>query len=124
MSRRAPARVAHNFERNLESIRVFLEGKASGAFDVLLDQIFETIIPNLERFPEIGFDFLARKPRSFEGMAQARALRARMGKGASIREYIAGDYLILYALQDGRVILLSIKHHLQLSFDLQGHWER
>src|SRR5262245_11214933 len=125
MSRRASARVTRNFDRNLEGIGAFLEEKQrSGAFSELLDQLFDTVIPNIERFPLIGFDFLARKPRSFEGVAQIVALQGRIGADVSIREYIFGDYLILYALLDERVYLLAIKHHLQLSFDLRGHWDR
>jgi hypothetical protein len=123
MSLRGPARIARNFDRNLENIRAYLEeNAASGAFEALLDELFETVIPTIETSPEIGFDFLARKPASFEGVPRVKALRARLGKGASIREYIAGDYLFLYLLRDEQVVFLAIKHHLQLSFDLRGHW--
>lgn len=125
MSRRASARVARNFHRNLESIRAYLEENAgSGAFDALLGELFDTLIPTLESSPAIGFDFLARRPGSFEGVPRVKALQARLGKSASIREYIAGDYLILYVLREDEVTLLAIKHHLQLSFDLRGHWGR
>jgi hypothetical protein len=125
MTGQAPARVTHNFDRNLESIRAYLEEKdRAGAFDALLDQLFETVIPNIERFPKIGFDFLARKPLSFEGAAQVISLRAKLGEASSLREYIFGDYLILYAVREARIDLLAIKHHLQLSFDLRGHWDR
>jgi hypothetical protein len=51
-------------------------------------------------------------------------LKARLDQSAVVRELIVGDYLILYALRDPDVYLLAIKHHLQLSFDLQGHWSR
>jgi hypothetical protein len=123
MSPRVSARIARNFQRNLDNIRAYLdETAASGAFDALLDALFDTVIPTIEASPQIGFDFLARRPASFEGVPRVKALRARLGKGASIREYITGDYLILYVLQDGQIVLLAIKHHLQLSFDLRGHW--
>jgi len=40
-----------------------------------------------------------------------------------LREYVLKDYLLLYALIDGAtIILLSIRHHRQLSFDFEGHW--
>lgn len=41
-----------------------------------------------------------------------------------LREYMHGDYLILYALAtpDPRVHLLSIRHHRELSFQFAGIW--
>jgi len=125
MSGRVAVHITQNFARNLEAIQAYLEGRPpAGAFNALLDQLFGTIIPNIEEFPEIGFDFLARKPRSYEGAAQVRGLQRRLGEGASIREYIVGDYLVLYARREADAHLLAIKHHLQLSFDLRAHWDR
>lgn len=41
-----------NFERNLEGIELFLtEVELPQAFDGLLDELLETVIPNLQRFP-------------------------------------------------------------------------
>lgn len=122
MSRRI-VRVTQNFHRNLEDIRQFLESQgASGAFSALLEHLFDTVVPNLERFPEMGRDFLARHPQSADGLARLESLTKRVGTKAGIREYIFGDYLILYALGKAGIHLLSIKHHRQLSFDLKGHW--
>lgn len=60
--------VTRNFDQNLESIRLFLEEQeVPHAFHALLKQIFETIIPNVERFPGIGVNFLARQPEFVEG---------------------------------------------------------
>ena len=39
-----------------------------------------------------------------------------------LREYISGDYLMLYAVRGDDLYLLSIKHQRQLSFDLKEHW--
>jgi hypothetical protein len=125
MSRGKALRVTQNFERNLDCIRAYHEERGRlTAFEELLSLLFETTLPSLESFPELGFDFLARKPQSVEGFARVSALGRRLGKGASLREYIVQDYLLLYAVLEGQVVLLSIKHHLQLSFDLRGHWGR
>ncbi len=97
--------IARNLTQNLDAIR-----------------LFDTIIPNLQRFPEMGRDLLSRRPRSVEGLSQREKLRNILKKGATIREYIGGDYLLLYAVRGEDIFLLSIKHHLQLSFDLKGHW--
>jgi hypothetical protein len=117
-------RLSATFERNLESIHAFLEEQnATAAFEMLLNHLFDRIIPNLERFPDIGIDFLARVPQSREGLARLDGLRARLGEQVRLRECIAGDYLILYAVRGSDLYLLAIKHHLQLSFDLKGHWQ-
>jgi len=116
-------RITANFQRNLESIREFLvELESATGFDALITRLFEDVIPNLERFPDMGRDFLAREPLSVEGKAKLHALKTRSGKHTEIREYIADEYLLLYAVRDSVVFLLAIRHHRQLSFDLRTHW--
>ncbi len=122
MSRRN-VRITRHFDKNLADIRRFLEEQeAHREFQSLLEQLFETVIPNLERFPEMGVDFLAKLPQSTEGLMRMENLKQRLGKNTSLREYISGDYLMLYALRGNNLYLLSIKHHRQLSFDLKEHW--
>lgn len=116
-------RVTRNFEQNLEAIENFFkEQEAPQAFHALLEQLFETVIPNLERFPVLGVDFLARRPQSTEGLVRLETLKKRLGEDVEMREYITGDYLILYAVRGDHIYLLSIKHHRQLSFDLKACW--
>ena len=124
MTNRRTVYATQNFADNLDEIERFLhERDVPHAFHALLQRLFDTIIPNLQRFPEIGLDFLARRPGSAEGIARLEALRKRRGTSVEIREYITGDYLLLYAVRDDGIYLLSIKHHLQLSFDLKDHWD-
>lgn len=119
----APVRITANFQANLDSIRDFLVAAAAAAeFERLLDRLFDEIIPNLTRFPDLGRDFAARMPQSAEGVAALAALRRKAGRDTTLREYITDDYLLLYAVRAGTVFLLSIRHHRQLSFDLRGHW--
>ena len=116
-------RITANFQQNLDSTREFLIAQEVGAgFDSLITRLFEDIIPNLQRFPKMGRDFLARDPLSNEGKAKLHALRMKIGKNTEIREYIADEYLLLYAARDAVVFLLAIRHHRQLSFDLRVHW--
>lgn len=116
-----------NFERNLEEIGRFLtEAEAPQAIDGLLDELLETVIPNLERFPEIGCPFTRRQVRSVEA-AHARAvldskLSALTPDVDAIREYVLKHYLLLYAPIGGTVFLLAIRHQRQLSFDFEGLW--
>jgi plasmid stabilization system protein ParE len=118
-------RLTENFQRNLETIRAFLEQHDAGAaFARLVEDLFEDVIPNLEAFPRLGMDFLNRVPASLQGKVKLADLNKRLGKDVNLRELIFGDYLILYAVRGQELYLLSVKHHLQLSFDLQGHWMR
>jgi hypothetical protein len=122
---RRTVRITRNFDKNLAGIRRFLEEQeAPREFQSVLEQLFGTVIPNLERFPEMGVDFLAKAPQSTEGLMRLETLKRRLGKNTSLREYISGDYLVLYALRGDNLYLLSIKHHRQLSFDLKEHWGR
>jgi hypothetical protein len=110
-----------SFLERLNSIEAFLgEANAEFAFDALLTNIRTTVIPNLRRFPRIGRPYLANPPQS----AEALTLLASLPSGAAnaLREYLHGDYLMLYTVIDETVYLLSIRHHRQLSFDFAGLW--
>jgi hypothetical protein len=116
-----------SFLERLDAIEAFLgEADAAFAFDVLLAEIRATVIPNLRRFPRMGRRYLANPPQSAEALAQLAALPA--GAPDSLREYLHGDYLMLYAAVDATtqakatVYLLSIRHHRQLSFDFARFW--
>ena len=130
MAKKSVVKLTANFERNLEDIEQFLtEQEAPQAFNGLLDELLETVIPNLERFPEIGRPFMARQPRSVETTNALAKLLAKLSglnqESDALREYVLKDYLLLYALIDGTTAyLLSIRHHRQLSFDFEGHWGR
>ena len=118
-----PVLVTANFDRNLAGIREFLSAAgAPTAFDELVARLSSKVIPNLQRFPELGADFLARAPLSVDGRALFEELVNSAGPGSQVRQLIDGDYIVLYLVKGGSVYLLSIKHHRQLSFDLPGHW--
>jgi plasmid stabilization system protein ParE len=110
-----------SFIERLQSIETFLaDADAPEAYDQLLDGLRGTVIPNLRRFPRIGRRYLDRPPQSAEALAQLRALPA--GAAGALREYLHGDYLMLYALTGSTVYLLSIRHHRQLSFAFARLW--
>jgi plasmid stabilization system protein ParE len=112
-----------SFLERLEAIEAFLaEADAAFAFDRLLAELRTTVIPNLRRFPRIGRRYLEQPPQSAEALAQLAALPA--GAADRLREYLHGDYLMLYSVTeiDATVYLLSIRHHRQLSFDFGRLW--
>ena len=117
-----------NFERNLGQAEAFLlEANAPQAFDALLDELTDTVIPNLERFPGMGRLFFVRPIRSVEASNRMDMLKRKLNviaKDGEVREYVMPHYLVLYARFDATIYLLSIRHHRQLSFDFQAQWGR
>lgn len=126
MTARLSVKLTANFEHNLEEVEAFLrQNEAPEAFDSLLDELADTVIPNLERFPSMGRLFLERLALSVEvnnGVARLRKQLDTLAKGGELREYVMTHYLLLYAQIRGSVYLLSIRHHRQLSFDFEGLW--
>jgi len=116
-----------NFERNLEALEAFLvETEAPHAFDALLDELTDTLIPNLENFPGMGRLFLERPARSVEvanGIARLTKQLGSLANDGELREYVMTHYLLLYARINGMVYLLSIRHQRQLSFDFETLWQ-
>lgn len=109
--------LAASFLERLDAIELLLSEAGAGfAFDGLLSELRATVIPNLARFPRIGRRCLDEPPQSAEALAQLVTLPA--GAADALREYLHGDYLILYAAVDANatVYLLSIRHHRQLAF--------
>lgn len=127
MTNKLVVKLTANFERNLADIELFLtEAEALRAFDGLLCELLDTVIPNLERFPSMGRPFLNRALGSVEATNALTVLRAKLkavlANSDGLREYVMNHYLVLYLQIDGSVHLLSIKHHRQLSFDFDTHW--
>jgi len=124
---RYTVRLTAQFERDLDHIEAFLwDTEAYLAFDALLDELTDTVIPNLERFPHMGRVFLARPAHSVEVSNGIEHLNAQFNSitngGDQLREYVLENYLLLYAKIDTVIYLLSIRHHRQLSFDFASHW--
>ena len=125
-ARKAAVRVTANFEANLDAMQAFLapdsvDDATLSVYHRLLDDLTHTVVPNLAQHPSIGRPFLAREALSVEARTRIAKLRKRAST-RDLREYVAGDYLILYAVIKQIVYLLSIKHHRQLSFDFDRFW--
>jgi len=119
-------KITANFERNLEDVAAFLqEVGAPDEFDRLLEDLLGTVVPNLERFPDMGRRFDERPLRSIEStnaFERMERMRASLHENGELREYVLAHYLLLYLRCEGVVYLLSIRHHRQLSFDLHSVW--
>lgn len=114
-------RFTKNFEANLEAIEAFWSNSDyPQGYDHLLDELGDTVIPNLERFPTLGRPFITRRAESVEVVSEQKKLQAqlaRLGDNSDIRQYVMENYLLLYAIINDAVYLLSIRHHKQLSFN-------
>lgn len=128
---KATVRFAANFEANLAEIAAFWVGQdAPQAYEDLLANLATAVIANLERHPRLGRKFFARSPLSIEGRDRVAALVKRFG-AVDVREYLSGDYLVLYCVDtpsgthknEPAVHLLAIRHHRQLSFHFDGFWQ-
>lgn len=126
MTAKPAIKLTAHFERQLEEIEAFLaEAGMPRAFDALLGELAEVIIPNLAAFPDMGRLFLERPPRSVEaanGVTRLAKQLQALAKDAELREYVSAHYLMLYARIKNQVYLLSIRHHRQLSFDFPDRW--
>lgn len=127
----ASVRVTAHFEASLARIESFcIERDAPDVFTHLVQDLRTNVVTVLEEHPRIGRCFLARSPKSAEARSRINALAQRLGS-IDVREYLAGDYLILYALHESTqrgtavlvVDLLSIRHHRELSFDFPNYWQ-
>ncbi len=122
VAKKIAIKLTSNFEHNLEAIEAFLAGlDAAQAYDRLLDELADTLIPNLENFPAMGCSFLERPVCSVEVSNALMRLHTKL-QDHGLREYLFDDYLVLYAQFDEIIYLLAIKHHRQLSFDFQSLW--
>lgn len=124
MPRHYIVQLTDNFVRNLEGLEAFLiESGVPHAIDALLDDLTDTVIPNLERFPGMGPLFLERTARSVEvanGTARLSKQLGALAKDSELREYVMTHYILLYALIEGTIYLLSIRHQRQFSFDFRA----
>ena len=128
---KATVRFTANFEANLAQVAAFwAEREAPHAYTELLDELGNTVIANLEQHPRLGRRFFARTGQSVEARERVAVLLKRLG-AVEVREYLSGDYLLLYcvvlesgARKQGLTIYpLAIRHRRQLSFDFEGFWQ-
>lgn len=125
--RRFVVEMTDNFARNLDDIERFLaDTHAPQSYDDLLDQLLTTVVPNLQRFADIGRPFLTRTAGSVEAADALATVRSKLGAltadADALREYILKNYVVLYLRRETIVYLLAIRHQRQLSFDFDRMW--
>lgn len=102
--------------RLLEIARYFEENGTQDRYLRLLAALESPIFPNIQRFPSIGRLFDPNRGGltglSVEWEHFQVLLAKEMGR-AEVREYISGEYLILYAVNETDIYALSIRHFRQ-----------
>lgn len=105
------------FLRGLAQIEDFLDAnKATDAYDQLLVELIETVVPNLESFPQLGPLIHGGAGQSIEVHSALHLLERQLGRLArhtEVREYVMEDSQVLYARSRDVVHLLSIRHQRQ-----------
>lgn len=113
----APFRRAFaDLARHYEALRsVFPDsGARLGAFST---DLFDRIVPLLERDADIGRPYLLRKLDSpVETGVLTELLPELAGQGAVAREWIEREFSILYLVTSTRVLLVNLKHHRQSGY--------
>jgi hypothetical protein len=114
-----------NYRGNLDSIETYWEDCLFPAgHGRLLTELASTTLVHLPNHPRMGRNFLQRQPASVDAATRAQKINALLRTldtdtaRAEVREYVMTDYLLLYALVGDVIYLLAIKHHKQLSFDI------
>jgi hypothetical protein len=114
-----------NFAANLASIEAYWDTCQYPAGNLkLLNELNQPVMGNLERHPRIDRNFLQRQSNSVEAQTRLQKIDSLLRTldtdtaRAEVREYVMTDYLLLYALVGEVIYLLAIKHHKQLSFDI------
>ena len=127
-NRKAAVKATANFERNLDQ----LLGAAESTPPVragLLRELGEKAFSAIELHPEIGRRFFSRDAQSIESRQGTERLNKRFGN-VDVREFMAGEYVLLYSLaaraRSPKSIrtahLLAIRHQAQVSFDFANFW--
>jgi hypothetical protein len=102
------------------AVDFLIENDALPAAQRLLDRALVELPELLAQFPRIGREFLARNPETAPVAAAQEQAARLLGTDIKLREYLLGDYLVLYAIRARTVYLLTLRHHRQSAFPLSG----
>lgn len=121
MNQDVHVRITENFTDNLDQLQAYFdEVDEPQVFVMVVELVFEKIIPNLKQFPKIGVDFLQKVPNSIEALQVYEQIIEKLDNSLGVREYIFGDFSILYVLNVKEIFLISIKHHREMTYDVGG----
>ena len=81
------------------------------------EELFERIVPALERHADIGRPYVLRKLGDRTEARLLAELAPRLAASSAIaREWVERDFTILYLVTPDKVFLVNLKHHRQLGY--------
>jgi len=105
-----------------EAVDYLLGVGAQTAAQQLLDEAYDVLPQRLAQLPHIGRAFVAQHPEAADVRSVWAAVCELLGQDIELREYVFGDYLVLYAIQGNTLHLLTLRHHRQSGFHFDETW--
>lgn len=100
-----------------EASAYLVEAGAVEAAQELLDQAYDALPQRLAQLPRIGRELVPHNPEAAEVLAVWAVVRKLLGDDIELREYLLEDYLVLYAVHQDFIHLLTLQHHRQSGFN-------
>ncbi|KIG04218.1 type II toxin-antitoxin system RelE/ParE family toxin [Caballeronia concitans] len=124
--KRAVIRISRQFEARIADIeRYWQRLDQPRSFERMVEAFETKAEPLLERFPAIGRLFLNTVPDTYVALLDCEELIQETEgakERAELREFVFDDYVLLYLLVGDTVLLASIRHCKELSFDFDQIW--
>jgi len=117
----AKVEAAPNFLANLEAAHQFFQVQDAGSADARLTKLkgdLRDMIAILAWSPASGRPARFLSAKSAQGSLKANAVQQLADQAGlpSLREYIVGQFIVLYAHAETDVVLLALKHQRQLIY--------
>ncbi len=103
-----------NFARNLEGLRDF-HSEHPAAFERAVAKLQDEVLPLLRKQPNLG-RLYQRNPTA---PPIVERVKERLGGGV-LREFLVGEYVVLYLVGKKQLALISIRHQRELEFNVGG----
>lgn len=117
----AQVSAAPNFSANLQAVHAFMVAQDAASAQARLLQLkrdLREMQTLLAWSPASGRPARFLRANSMQGSLRLAAVQqlAQSAGLPHLREYVIGSHVVLYAHSDIEVVLLSIKHHRQLTY--------
>ena len=118
----AQVSAAPNFETSLQAVHAFMVEQDAASAPARLTQLkrdLRDMKTLLAWSPASGRPARFLRPISAQASLRLAAVQqlAQSAGLPELREYVIGSHLVLYAHSDTEVVLLSLKHHRQLTYN-------
>lgn len=121
----AKVEAAPNFLANLDAAHQFFQVQDADSADLRLTKLkadLREMIAILAWSPASGRPARFLSAKSAQATLKANAVQqlAEQAGLPSLREYVVGQFIVLYTHSDAEVVLLALKHHRQLMYSAES----